>query len=301
VKLYQVDAFTDRAFSGNPAGVVLDADKLSVQQMQAIAREMSCSETAFVMRPSRADADLRIRYFTPTAEVPVCGHATIAAFYVRALKTAAEFPTIAKTETHAGVLTIRTRRDGDKIVVCMAQAPPVFERIIDGDTLTQLIGALGIERADVRADVPCQIVSTGHSKVLIPLVHERVLERLRPNHTALSELSSRINCNGYFPFALVDGVDVVTRGRMFAPAIGIAEDPVTGNANGPLGAYLVRYRLVAHDEDRLRFRSEQGMHIGRPGSMDVEVDIREGEPQRVRIYGTAVIVFEAECVPPIVP
>ncbi len=109
---------------------------------------------------------------------------------------------------------------------------------------------------------------------------------------ALKELSGVIGCNGFFPFT-IDREAAATHGRMFAPAIGIAEDPVTGNANGPLGAYLVQHGLMAHDGQRLVFDGNQGRALGRDGAVRVSVDIDNGEPVRVAISGEAVILFSA--------
>jgi len=295
LKLYQIDAFTRELFAGNPAGVVLEAQVLSSLEMQAIAREMNCSETAFVLPAPTSGADLRIRYFTPTVEVPSCGHATIAAHYIRAKKDGLAHRTSFLTETGAGVLDVEVIPDGADLVVCMKQAIPAFGKVLQEAQLERLVAALGLEHDDIRANAPVQIVSTGHSKVIVPLRSAEALGRIRRTEAALVQLSSEIGCNGYFPFAFLEGRDAMTIGRMFAPAIGISEDPVTGNANGPLGAYLVQHRLVTHDGNRFSFRATQGEHVGRRGSMDVSVDIRKGQPSSVRIYGQAVVALEGEC------
>lgn len=129
---------------------------------------------------------------------------------------------------------------------------------------------------------------------MVGLTSRDELFRLTPDMTALSQLSRAIGCNGYHVFTL-DTRDplTLTTARMFAPAIGIPEDPVTGNGNGPLGAYLVRHALVPHDGSRLAFRAAQGAPLGRPGHVHVTVDIEGGDPARVKIGRDAVIVFEA--------
>jgi PhzF family phenazine biosynthesis protein len=130
---------------------------------------------------------------------------------------------------------------------------------------------------------------------MVGLRRQATLLGLVPDMAALAALSRDIGCNGYHVFTLDTGdAAVLTSCRMFAPAIGVAEDPVTGNGNGPLGAYLVKHRLAAHDGRRLTFRSVQGTSVGRPGVVHVAVDIEAGEPVRLEIGREAVIVFKAQ-------
>ena len=111
----------------------------------------------------------------------------------------------------------------------------------------------------------------------------------------LRQLSKKINCNGYFVFTFDTGDnDVLTTGRMFAPAIGISEDPVTGNANGPLGAYLVHHKCIEYEGDIFQFKGKQGEAICRPGIVEVTVHVKDKKPQKIQVGGNAVIVFEAE-------
>ncbi len=296
-RVYQVDAFTRTVYEGNPAGVVLDADGLTSAQMQRIARELNNSETAFVQSPKGADHEVHIRFFTPTTEVPVCGHATVAAHYVLAREGRRPLPRLRQL-TGAGIQCVDTQLiDDGGIRVWIQQNAPTFGKKLTGTNLTALVEALGVELEHL-LDVPPQIVSTGHSKVMVPLRSKDVLNRLAPNLPALAALSARIGCNGFYPFALtVSDPEVLAHGRMFAPAIGINEDPVTGNASGPLGAYLVQHRLVPHERLRkgLRTWMRQGEAMGRPGQVrvEVEVDARGREPISVRIGGDAVIVFSA--------
>jgi PhzF family phenazine biosynthesis protein len=293
-QVFQVDAFTRTRFRGNPAGVVLDADGLTDAQMQDIARELGNSETAFI-HPARArDHDVWVRFFTPITEVPICGHATIAAHHVRARELGLPSGRVVQL-TGAGALPVDITREGDDCRVTMTQGAVEFGAPFGPALSERTLRALGVGSGDVDRRCPIQIVSTGHSKVLVGLRDATVLDALSPDLPALAALSAEIGCNGFFAFALTHGEpELLSRGRMFAPAIGIAEDPVTGNANGPLGAYLVRHRLAPHDGRRLTFRTEQGRAIRRSGTMEVEVEIREGEPTRVRVTGDAVIVFRTE-------
>jgi PhzF family phenazine biosynthesis protein len=293
-RLYQVDSFTTELFRGNPAGVVPDADGLSDFQMQAIARELNNSETAFILLPSATDHDLRIRFFTPTTEVPSCGHATIAAHYVRAREKGLSSGTVIQ-KIGVGILPVEIIREGAEYRIVMTQGAIEFGASFSGGEREEIITAVGLVEADLDPRCPCEVVSTGHSKVLIGIRERTTLNRLDPDMTRLTEISRRIGCNGYFVFTLVaDPDDVLSYGRMFAPAIGIPEDPVTGNANGPLGAYLVRHRLVPTTGESLTFRGRQGEAIGRLGTVEVTVEIEARRPKTVQVGGHAVIVFQTE-------
>ncbi|MGD8868646.1 MAG: PhzF family isomerase [Gemmatimonadales bacterium] len=293
-KLYQVDAFTTERFQGNPAGVVTNADGLTVEQMQKIARELNNSETAFVLAPDAADHEVRVRFFTPTTEVPSCGHATIAAHYVRAIENYLP-STVVVQKIGAGILPVEIVRQEEDYKIVMTQGAIEFGEPFDSAPVAETLAALSLPRHALDERCPIQIVSTGHSKVLVPLHSRLELDSLQPDLARLTELSNRIGCNGYFTFTLYDpDPDVLAHGRMFAPAIGIPEDPVTGNANGPLGAYLVRHKLVSLTDGSLVFRARQGEALGRPGLVEVTVETEDSVPKLVRVAGRAVIVFRCE-------
>lgn len=292
-RLYQIDSFTTELFQGNPAGVVPDADGLTVAQMQVIAREMNNSETAFILSPTSDDHDVWIRFFTPTTEVPSCGHATIAAHYVRAREMG--LPSCAVVQKiGAGILPVEIVKEGDDYRIVMTQGAPDFSEPFAAPQRGEIIVALGLTQADLDLRCPVQVVSTGHSKVLVGIRERTTLNRLKPDLGRLTEISRQIRCNGYFVFTLAhDHGEALSHGRMFAPAIGISEDPVTGNANGPLGAYLVEHSLVPIQGSRLEFKGQQGEAIGRLGTVDVVVEIIQGKPRTVRVGGRAVTVFKS--------
>lgn len=294
LKIYQVDSFTAEKFKGNPAGVVLNADGLTDQEMLYIAREMNNSETAFIFKPDGADHEVKIRYFTPKTEVPVCGHATIAAHYVRAK----ELELNASTVIHKigiGVLPVEIIKEGNDYSIVMTQGKIEFNSPLAMQERENIINALGLKEDDLDQRCPIQIVSTGHSKVMIGIKTRHKLNEMSPDMQALARISQMINCNGYFVFTIdTEQKDILTHGRMFAPAIGINEDPVTGNANGPLGAYLVKHGLVKHNKSCFSFTGEQGYAIGRSGLVNVMVNLYNGEPEQVKIGGRAVIVFKTE-------
>ncbi len=293
-RVYQVDAFTTERFKGNPAGVVADADGLTDTQMHDIARELNNSETAFILSPLSSDHNVWIRFFTPTTEVPSCGHATISAHYVRALESGLPSCTVLQ-KIGIGILPVDIIREGDDYKIFMTQGKVEFYDPLLIGQVGDIIAALGLSEADLEERCPIQIVSTGHSKVLVGIRKRSILNTLKPNMARLTAISKVIGCNGYFVFTLdSDSPDVLTHGRMFAPAIGIPEDPVTGNANGPLGAYLIRHNLVDVSAPSFSFRAEQGEAMGRTGIVEVEVELGDSVPVKVRVGGRAVVTFRTE-------
>lgn len=294
--VYQIDSFTESKFSGNPAGVVLDATGLSDTQMLLIAREINCSETAFIFPlDNHTDCEVEVRFFTPTVEVPICGHATIAAHYVRAKNHAEQFEYLNYSQkTKAGILPIQVIKKESAIFIKMTQGKISFEPVAIKNQ-QKIIEALGISSSDLLDSYPIEIASTGHSKVMIGINSNEKLNNLKPDLDSLVKLSEIIGCNGYFVFCISNkDNEFSTNGRMFAPAIGINEDPVTGNANGPLGAYLVKNKLVDVIDDSFKFIAYQGEAINRFGNMTVEVSVKDNLPTKVNIQGTAVEVFRTE-------
>ncbi|MGC5323906.1 PhzF family isomerase [Brevibacillus sp. SYSU BS000544] len=295
-RLYQIDSFTKEKFTGNPAGVITNADGLTENEMKKIARELNNSETAFIFSSSDPAYDVHVRFFTPTVEVPICGHATIAAHYARAIEQQLDSTRVIH-KTGAGILPVEISKEANDYRIIMKQGEIVFGTIIEGEDRENLLDALHITEDEVMADCPIQIVSTGHSKVMIGLKNSTVVNQLQPNYEALAVLSQRIKCNGYYTFTLDSAEnDILVKGRMFAPAIGINEDPVTGNANGPLGAYLVHHKLVAYHGPTFRFKVKQGEAIERAGTIEVTVQIENDEPVEVSVSGNAVIVFQSELI-----
>lgn len=293
-RIYQVDAFTKTRFEGNPAGVVANADGLSDYQMQAIARELNNAETAFILSPTAPDHDVWIRFFTPTTEVPLCGHATISAHYVRALENDFDSCTV-QHRTGIGILPVEILKSDSGYRIVMTQGSVEISNPIDADCQQGIIGALGLSPSDIDERCPVQIASTGHSKVMVGIKKRSTLNTLQPDLVRLTHISKKIGCNGFFVFTFdSDDHDIMTHGRMFAPAIGIPEDPVTGNANGPLGAYLVHHHLIESETGLITFKGKQGEAIGRPGIVSVTVEVKDGEPRKVKVGGDAVISFKTE-------
>jgi len=273
--------------------VVLNADALSIHEMQSLARELNNSETAFLLAPDGPDHEVRVRFFTPMMEVPSCGHATIAAHYVRAKAFGLSTGRVIQ-KIGAGVLPVDISREEGDYRIAMTQGPVEISPPFDQETQNTIAGALGLSSDERALNFPMAIVSTGHSKVMVGVSSRNVLDALRPDLQALIRISAEIGCNGFFPFTFdSDDPDILVHGRMFAPAIGINEDPVTGNANGPLGAYLVSLGYGPANGE-FRFSARQGDACGRPGRIDVAVLALQGRPELVTVSGRAVIVFEAQ-------
>ncbi|MBC2579144.1 PhzF family isomerase [Clostridium sp. DJ247] len=292
--LYQIDSFTKDKFVGNPAGVITNADGLTSDEMQKIARELNNSETAFIFSSNSNEYDVHIRFFTPTNEVPICGHATIAAHYARAIENTLNTSRVYH-KTGAGILPVDIVKENKDYKITMTQGKIEFGDIIEGINRKKLLSAINVSDDDLLEDYPIQIVSTGHSKVMVGIKNIATLNEMQPNYDALSKLSNIIKCNGYYVFTVnSQDSDVLVHGRMFAPAIGINEDPVTGNANGPLGAYLVHHKLINHNNTLFKFKARQGEAIKRSGTIEVEVIIENNKPVEVKISGNAVIAFKSE-------
>lgn len=291
---YQIDSFTKERFKGNPAGVVLNADGLTEHQMLLIARELNNSETAFLMSADNNDCDGVIRYFTPKVEVPICGHATIAALYALATEKKLD-SCVLKMKTKVGVLPFEIINKESDYQIVMTQGEFTLGAEFDKDVIQKLLQALQLENADLDDRCPIQIASTGHSKVMIGIKSRNKLNRLMPNNQALIELSALIKCNGFFVFTFdTNNKNVLTNGRMFAPAIGINEDPVTGNANGPLGGYLIQNKIVKSNGNLFEFSAMQGEAIDRLGIMQVSVTVENDLSVLIRIKGDATVIFRTE-------
>lgn len=285
--IYVVDAFTTQPNTGNRAGVVLDADHLTTQEMQDIAAFAGYSETAFVLSAKDQSHDIHVRYFTPTNEVPICGHATIATHFLRATTGHhSDYPLIAKTG--AGHLPVSIFGSPEALLVKMTQGRVEFLPPFNASQRSELASALGVSESDF-SDLPIQVVTTGHSKVMVPMRSRSKLDGLIPNNEKLKAISAEIGCNGFFPFVLEGSKQKpITYGRMFAPAIGINEDPVTGNANGPAGAYLVHHDLIECDQ-KVSYWGYQGLAIEKPGRVLVTVE-KTDSILHVSIAGQAVLV-----------
>lgn len=298
-RFYQIDVFTDRRLAGNALAVFPDAAGLDPAHMQALAREMNLSETTFVFASDRATR--RVRFFTPTAEIPLAGHPTIGTWWTLAERGSVDLPSDGVTqvtqETGAGVLPVNIRTvDGQPAEVVMVQAAPHF-----GPTVTD-VGALGTALGGgpdlvAREPVP-QVVSTALPQLMVPVTSLGALAAV-PSGGRGGDLATLLrtlgtDCAMCFTRETV-APEATVHCRMFAPGLGVPEDPATGSAAGALGAYMVRYGLLAATNHTARLVVEQGLEIGRPSRINVEVDVGpSGDIVEVRVGGQAITVIEGE-------
>jgi PhzF family phenazine biosynthesis protein len=293
IQVHQVDAFTVDRFTGNPAGVVLNADGLSDSLMLAIARELNNADTAFILAPEGEGHDLRARFFTPRTEVGFVGHATVAAHYV--LSRRHDAPRQLRQKSRAGTVDVEIRGSGhDRKVAVRQSTPPLGRELNDRERLA-VLDALALATDDLDTRCPLRIAGSSSTRLLIGVRGTDPLKTLKPDMTRLTTLSAQIGAAGYFVFALTpDKKDHLTESRMFCPALGIGEDPVSGNAHGLLGVYLAHHGFLTHDPGRATFQGVQGQHLHRPGRVEVELELKEGGVAGVWIVGQAVSVFETE-------
>lgn len=236
MRFFIVDAFTQVPFGGNTAGVVLiddGSDFPSEKFMQQLAAELRYSETAFVRRHS--DREFTVRYFTPTGEIDLCGHATIATFGVLGSLAVVPQGTMCLNHTHAGDLKVLV---ADAVMMEMAK-PQVIAANVDVEQLCDIMGA----RVD-EVPMPVEVVSTGLPDIIMPLASVARLNELRPNMDTLAHLSQELNVTGVHAFALSnDGYTAHVRN--FGPLYGIPEESATGTANAALTHYLWRHGVVS--------------------------------------------------------
>lgn len=293
IQVHQVDAFTAQRFTGNPAGVVLNADGLTDAQMLAIARELNNADTAFILAPEGEGHDMRARFFTPRTEVGFVGHATVAAHYV--LSRRQDAPRQLRQKSKAGTVDVEVRGSGQDRKIAVRQSTPPLGRELNDRERLAVLDALALATDDLDTRCPLRIAGASSTRLMIGVRGTEPLKHLKPDMSRLTTLSAQIGAAGYFVFALTPNEeDHLTESRMFCPALGISEDPVSGNAHGLLGVYLAHHGFLNQDLRRASFCGIQGQSLHRPGRVEVELDLKEGSVAGVWIVGQAVSVFETE-------
>jgi PhzF family phenazine biosynthesis protein len=272
MELYRLRAFPNGEGGGNKAGVVLDADFLTDAQMQDIASEVGYSETAFVTKSTRAD--VAVRFFTPTTEVDLCGHATIATFNLLRQKKRLQ-KGVYTQETKAGILKLDVRDE----IVYMEQKHPHFSDLLHASDVAKCF----LEKDFVDTRYPIQIVSTGMKEIFLPVINTDVLHQLQPDFEEIMRVSKQFGVIGIHAFALDDTVDAY--GRNFAPLVGIDEESATGTSNGALSCYLYRY-VTKKNQYVLR----QGYSMKQPSEIYGTIETIEDEIQAVYVGGRATLI-----------
>jgi trans-2,3-dihydro-3-hydroxyanthranilate isomerase len=299
VHFIQVDVFTDKPFGGNPLAVFPEAEGLNSKEMQHLAREMNLSETTFVLPSRTARADFRVRIFTPAAELPFAGHPVVGTHWVLAHlgRVALHEPvTRVHLELGVGVLPADLHVSQGKVErVVMTQDRPAFLAVLND--VTQLAEGLGLPPDAIsETRLPVQVVSTGIPQMMVPVRSLAEVQALAASRLDLGALTRVCRAHGtecvmVFTFE-TEQPESTVHVRMFAPLLGVPEDPATGSANGALGAYLVRHQAIPLIEPTTSILSEQGAELGRPSSLYVEVDHTAGEIAAVRVGGQVVAVAE---------
>ena len=298
-RFIQVDVFTDKPFGGNPLAVFPDAEGLTADEMQNLAREMNLSETTFVLPPQAPSADFKVRIFTPAAELPFAGHPVVGTHWVLAhlgRVPLREPVTQVRFELGVGVLPADLHIVNDKVErVVMTQSRPTLYTTLDD--ISDLSTGLGVAtEAITETRLPVQVVSTGIPQMMVPmrsLAEVQALRADRLNVAALTRVCHAVSVETVLVFTReTERPDASVHVRVFAPLLGIPEDPATGSANGALGAYLVHHHVVRITEPTTRIISEQGAEIHRPSTLHIEVDSAGGEIIAVRVGGRVVPIIE---------
>lgn len=298
LKFYQADVFSGEPFGGNPVAVFPDAGALTDDQLQQIAREMNLSETVFVFPPTDQAAVVKLRIFTPTQEIPFAGHPVLGTFFILAelgMIAVKGAMTRVMQECNIGLFPVELHAvDGLVERVVMTQPKPEFlGPVEEAEDLYKVASALGLAK-HVIADMkwPIEVVSTGLPVMIVPVRTLTAVRSIRPDASAITDVCRRFGANGIMVFTTVTVEPTATvHARMFAPSIGILEDPATGSASGALGAYLVQNRVV-EVTPATDIVVEQGYEIERPSQIFVQVESEYEVIQTVKVGGQCVMVVE---------
>lgn len=269
VDVYVAAAFSKDDKGGNKAGVVLGRSELTSVQKAAIAKEMGYSETAFVLGSGKAD--FKLQYFTPTEEVPLCGHATIAAFSTLKLLNMLD-KTDCTIETETGILNIHIKDDG---LILMEQNCPAYLEVLDSDIFTGCI-----EKGFIDHRFPIQIVSTGLNDIMLPVDSAEHLEQLSPDFEMIANMSKEKEVVGVHAFTMMKESDVTAICRNFAPLYGIDEESATGTASCALACYLFKYY-----KHQPQYIFEQGHNMGEISRIVVNLSYHENVIDSVFVGG----------------
>jgi PhzF family phenazine biosynthesis protein len=292
LRIFQVDAFTATRFTGNPATVVLDADGQSDATLLAVAREFSHAEAAFVFAANAADHDLRLRFFNARKETPFVGHATVAAHTVL-FALGRRGNGVCRQHSGTGIIEVAAEQAaaGPETLIEFRQTVAEMDTPLPFKTTLRVAEALRLPATQLHEVMPARVARKGAARLLVPIADSRQLDALAPNNDTLVALGNELGVDGFFVFALNRQLDQwSTDSRMFCPALGIPEDPVSGNAHSMLAAYL--WDLGQFGKNSTAFVGRQGRQMNRPGQVNVRLEVDQGSLVAAHIGGTAVIVSE---------
>jgi trans-2,3-dihydro-3-hydroxyanthranilate isomerase len=287
-----VDVFTDHAFGGNPLAVFPNGRSVPPELMPKIARELNLSETTFVLPAKDSANDFWVRIFTPTKELPMAGHPTIGTAFVlareRFIDVAEDMDDFSENvifEEGVGPVPVTLDfLDGELNMITMEQPLPQFEgEITDRAGVAAM---LSLSESDL-ADYPVEMVTCGVPFTIVPLRSMEVVRKAVARPDLIEAISAAPEV--YLFTAETDQPGTKVRSRMFAPTFGIAEDPATGAAGGPLGCYLVKHGLAGAN-GVAQIICEQGFEMGRPSILHITIDYDETDFTRVRVGGQCVMV-----------
>lgn len=267
--IYKMSAFYKTKKGGNKAGVYINADDLSNEECQKIAKKIGFSETAFVSKSK--NADFKVRFFTPTNQIDLCGHATIATFNLLRDLNIIAANNIYTQETKAGILKVDIKKD----LVFMEQPKPIYSEIIKKSDLKKCFNNIKF-----CIDLKSQILSTGIREIFLPIKDKQTLNQLIPNYKEIINISKKYNIIGIHAFSLNQEVDAY--GRNFAPIIGINEESATGTSNGALACYLYKY-VKSKETYILR----QGYSMNQPSEIIAKLTIKNNNITKVWVGGKA--------------
>jgi trans-2,3-dihydro-3-hydroxyanthranilate isomerase len=287
LRYHLVDVFTDRAFGGNPLAVFPHAHEVSPKVMQALAKEFNLSETTFVLPPQDSQNTYRVRIFTPAVELPMAGHPTIGTAFILARERLIDWAgpeAIIRLEEGVGTVPVTLRwEDKGAVFIQMSQPLPAFgAQFADKQAMAEI---LSLEKDAIDPHLPLEVVSCGVPFLFVPVRDIQAMRSIRFRQDVSERVLRDFETANVFVFTReVEMEGAAVHSRMFAPALGVAEDPATGAASGPLGCYLVRHGLVAQAK-KVEIISEQGLEMGRPSFIHIEIEQEDGRITAVRVGG----------------
>jgi trans-2,3-dihydro-3-hydroxyanthranilate isomerase len=292
LRYLHLDVFTSTPFEGNQLAVFPEPGNLSTETMQSIAKEMAFSESTFIY-PPEASGDVRMRIFTPDNELPMAGHPTVGSTFALAAEGTIP-PGREQFVFELGVgptpVSLEWSETGLSFA-WMTQPLPVFGAALDDRG--GLAAAIGLEERELVRDLPAQVVSCGVPFLFVPVASRSAVDAVSIERRALSRCVAAAGMKELPVFFFTtEGAETVYS-RMLAPGLGVAEDPATGGASGPLGAYLLHHRVVAPDEAG-GMVSLQGVAMGRPSRIHISIDGQPDRITRVRVGGRSVLVGNGE-------